>query len=151
MLRIAALLGMVMSSASFACAATVRPGLANASALGAIPIADASVHDAVANGRDSCERGLGPGPLRHQFPPCPDAERPAAASNVANFAPSARGTGAGVPSIDLYYSRWRCSSSKNEAGSLTFAHLTPSSSSSYAGSGSESALSAQPQPCAWPL
>jgi hypothetical protein len=54
-----------------ACSSVVQPGLANAPALGgATP--ETRVHDAVANGRDSCERPMFPqgGVLRGQVPPC---------------------------------------------------------------------------------
>jgi hypothetical protein len=119
--RTAPLLGMVMSWAPLACAATIHPGLANVPALGTRPIADASVHDVVANGRDSCERGLGPGPLRYQLPPCRSVERLVVDSNVANSAPSAKGIV--MPWVDHYYSRWPCASSKDEAGRMTLAHL----------------------------
>ena len=85
MSRSTALLGMLMSLAPLACATTVRPGLANVPALGSSLIADASVHDVVANGRDSCEQGLRPGPLRYQVPPCPGLVRGAADPNVASW------------------------------------------------------------------
>jgi hypothetical protein len=120
--RTAALLGMLMSLGPLACATTVYPGLANVPALGTGPAADASVHDVVANGRDSCERGLGPGPLRYQIPPCPGVERPAAGPTVvANRAPSAKGIV--MPWVEHYYSRWPCSSRENEADRMTLARL----------------------------
>jgi hypothetical protein len=61
----------ILSLAVGACASTVQPGLANAPSLGKVPSSDERVTDAVANGHDSCERSLGPGPLRQQVPPCP--------------------------------------------------------------------------------
>lgn len=53
------------------CGAVVQPGLANAPGLGgASP--ETRVHDAIANGRDACERSWFPqgGVLRGQIPPC---------------------------------------------------------------------------------
>lgn len=51
---------------------TVHAGLANAPALGATPPGIGGVHDAISNGRDSCERrGLLGSPLRGHQPPCP--------------------------------------------------------------------------------
>jgi hypothetical protein len=139
--RTTAILEVMMSMAPLSCATTVHPGLVNVPALGTSAIADASVHDVVANGRDSCERGLGPGPLRYQLPQCSGVERPAVGSNVANFAPRAEGIVA--PWVDHYYSRWPCSSSRNE-GRMTLAHLGPSFAAS------ESVLTSA-QTCAGPL
>jgi hypothetical protein len=133
---------MVGSLAPLACAMTIHPGLANVPALGASPIADASVHDVVANGRDSCGRGLGPGALRYQLPPCLDVERPAIDSSVSKLAPK----GIVVLWVDHYYSRWPCPSSKNEPGSMTLAHLAPSPAAT-----NNFALSPSAQTCAWPL
>ena len=53
------------------CGSAVQPGLANAPGLGgASP--ETRVHDAIANGRDACERAMFPqgGVLRGQVPPC---------------------------------------------------------------------------------
>jgi hypothetical protein len=120
--RTAALFGMLMSLAPVACAGTVYPGLANASALGTSPTADVSVHDVVENGRDSCERGLGSGPLRYQIPSCPGVERRAADPTVvANRAPSAKGIV--MPWVEHYYSRWPCSSREDEADRVALARL----------------------------
>ncbi|HXX67546.1 MAG TPA: hypothetical protein VEK07_10210 [Polyangiaceae bacterium] len=49
---------------------SVHPGLANAPALGTVPPSGGHEHDAVANGRDSCERFGGGSPLRPHLPPC---------------------------------------------------------------------------------
>jgi len=91
--RVAALIGVLVSLTPVACATTVQPGLANAAALSTSPVTDASVHDVIANGRDSCQRGLGAGPLRHQFPPCPEVARPgpAPAPFVIRVAPPEKG------------------------------------------------------------
>jgi len=142
--RTAALLGMALSLAPLACATSVHPGLANAPALGSTPVAaDASVRDVVANGRDSCERGLGPGPLRYQVPPCPGVERAAAATPIVNPAPSAKGIV--IPWVEHYYSPWPCSSSdqNNEANRMTLGHLaSPRAAPDRALSGPT---------CTWPL
>jgi len=104
--RSAALLGISVSLATVACGTTIHPGLANALALGKGPPVDTSVHDVVANGNDSCERGFGPGPLRYQIPPCPGVERPAAAATVVGRVQGANGVV--MPWVEHYYSRWSC-------------------------------------------
>jgi hypothetical protein len=121
--RTTALLGILMSLAPLACATTVRPGLANVPALGSSLVADASAHDVVANGRDSCERSLRPGPLRFQVPPCPGVVRGAPDPSVASRAPKAKGLV--VPWVERYYSRWPCSSGEYEADRMTLARLAP--------------------------
>jgi hypothetical protein len=137
--RTAAMVGILMSLAPLSCATTV--GLANAPALGASPRADAGVHDVVANGRDSCERGLGPGPLRYQVPPCPGVERPAADRTVTNPAPSAKGIV--TPWVEHYYSPWPCSSQENDSDRMTLARLaSPHAAPDRASTGLT---------CAWPL
>ena len=58
------------------CSSSVQVGLANAPILGgATP--DTRVHDAIANGRDSCERSAFPQGqvLRGQIPPCVPKQR----------------------------------------------------------------------------
>jgi len=132
MRRAAALVGMLMSVGPLACATTVQPGLANAPALSTSPVADANVRDVIANGRDSCERGLGPGPLRYQIPACPRVERPAAAPAVIRVAPPAKGIV--MPWVEHYYSRWPCSSPENEANGVTLASPAPPSTASDRGS-----------------
>jgi hypothetical protein len=77
------------------------------------------VHDVVANGRDSCERGLGPGPLRYQIPECPDVERLASPPGVVSVAPTAVTV---MPWVEHYYSRWPCSLSEDEANRMTLAN-----------------------------
>jgi hypothetical protein len=118
--RTTAVLGIVMLLAPLGCATTVQAGLANAPALGTSPVADASVRDVVANGRDSCERALGQGPLWHQLPPCPGVERPA----VPTFAVRAPGTkGVVMPWVEHYYSHWPCSSWETGTDRMSFAGL----------------------------
>jgi hypothetical protein len=99
-LRTVALVGML---ASVGCATGVQLGLTNVPALSTSPVADVSVHDVVANGRDSCERGLGPGPLRYQVPGCQDVERLSSPPDVVSVAPPAATV---LPCVEDYYSRW---------------------------------------------
>jgi hypothetical protein len=139
--RATALFGLLMPLATLACATTVHPGLANVPAIATSPVADAGVHDVVANGRDSCERRFGPGPLRYQVPPCPGAERPAADPTVAKRVPSAKGVV--MPWVEHYYSPWPCASWELEADRTRLARLTsPYVASDFAFSGLT---------CAWPL
>jgi hypothetical protein len=121
--RNAALLAMLMSVGPLACATTVHPGLANAPALGGSPVADATVHDVVANGRDSCERKLGPGPLRYEVPPCPAVEQTAAPRVVVEPVSSEKGIV--TPWVDHYYSRAACSSSDSDGDPMTLARQLP--------------------------
>jgi hypothetical protein len=111
-----ALVGMLVSLTAVGCAMTVQPGLANVPALSS-PVADASVHDVIANGRDSCERGFGAGPLRHQFPPCPGVERHAPTPVVIHVAPPENGFV--MQWVEHFYSRWPCSAPENEANRVT--------------------------------
>lgn len=63
-----ALLWLAITATPLGC--SVRPGLANAPVLGAVPPGNGRQHDVIANGHDSCER-LGAGsPLRGRLPPC---------------------------------------------------------------------------------
>jgi hypothetical protein len=114
------LLGILACMTPLACGATVHPGLANAPALSNVPVADAAVQDVVANGRDSCERGLGPGPLRYQFPPCPGVERPAAV--VITSRPRGMGD-LYLPWVEHYYSRWSCPWSARQPARMTLVRL----------------------------
>jgi hypothetical protein len=127
--RTAALLGILMFLGPLACASTVHPGLANAPALGSNPPVDATVHDVVANGRDSCERKLGPGPLRDEVPPCPGVERPASPPIVV-ASPALSGKGIVMPWVEHYYSRGPCVSSEDEADRMTLARQPPYTASS---------------------
>jgi len=117
--RAVARLGILGSLALFGCATTVRPGLANVPALSTSPVADDRVHDVIANGWDSCELGLGAGPLRHQFPPCPGVEPPAPTPVVVRVAPP--GKGLVLPWVEHFYARWPCSSPENEANRVRLA------------------------------
>lgn len=121
--RTTALFAMLMSLAPLACATTVHPGLANAPALGGSPVADVAVHDVVANGPDSCERKLGPGPLRYQVPSCPPVERPVVQTIVVNPASSEKGIV--MPWVEHYYSRALCSASDGEPDRMTLVRQQP--------------------------
>ncbi len=89
------------------CGSSVQPGLANAPALGKAPSSEERVTDAVANGHDSCERNLGPGPLRGQVPPCPTVVERAAAVRVS-LRPSPT-TDAGTDEwVEHYWKGWPC-------------------------------------------
>jgi hypothetical protein len=74
------------------CASGIQGGLANAPTL-ADATPETRVHDAVANGRDACERSAFPpgGVLRGQIPPCIKKERAALAPALA-ARPSPNGT-----------------------------------------------------------
>lgn len=97
----------VLLLAVVGCGPSVQPGLANAPALGKVPSADERVTDVVANGRDACERNIGPGPLRDQVPPCPTVEEQAPAVRV-----TLRPTGAADAGTDEwlehYWRGWPC-------------------------------------------
>jgi hypothetical protein len=72
MQQVTATVAGVLGTLALSCGgAVVQPGLANAPALGGAQIVDPRVHDAIANGLDSCGRHLDPGPLRYEIPPCP--------------------------------------------------------------------------------
>jgi hypothetical protein len=74
-----AVLSVVAALCVTACSSVVQPGLANAPGLGGAT-AETRVHDAIANGHDSCERSMFPqgGVLRGQVPPC-QSEGPSSA------------------------------------------------------------------------
>jgi hypothetical protein len=118
--RTTVVLAIALSLAPLGCATTVQPGLANAPAFSTTPVADANVRDVIANGRDSCERGLGQGPLWHQLPPCPAVERPAVPI-LANRVPPTKGVV--MPWVEHYYSRWPCSSWENGSDRMTLVGL----------------------------
>lgn len=139
--RTAAWLGMLTSLATLSCTTTVYPGLANAPALGTNPSAEASVHDAVANGREACGRGLGPGPLRSQVPACPGVEQSRGDSTTANRPPDA--SGIVMPWVEHYYSRVPCSAPESEAHRLTLARTASLYALSERGSSGMT--------CGWPL
>jgi hypothetical protein len=109
---------LVGTLASLGCATSVQPGLANVPALSTGPVADANVHDVVANGRDSCERGQGPGPQRYRIPECPDVERLAPPPGVVSVAPPSATV---MPWLEHYYSRWPCALWEDQASRMTLA------------------------------
>jgi hypothetical protein len=115
--RTVALIGVLMSLVPFGCATAFRPGLANAPQLSGSPIVDVRVHDAVANGRDSCERRLGAGPLRNEIPACTVATPTLSSASVAVDAPPA--SIAQVPWVQPYSDRGSCPSWDNRLGRLT--------------------------------
>jgi hypothetical protein len=112
-----AVLATLVSLAPLGCATTVQPGLANAPSLSTTPVADANVHDVVANGPDSCEGRLGPGPLRYQFPPCPGVERRALPPAAVGVASPEKGIV--LPWEEHHDSRPPCSFSENDAKRVT--------------------------------
>jgi hypothetical protein len=115
--RTVALIGVVISLVPLGCATAFRPGLANAPQLNGSPIVDVRVHDAIANGPDSYERKLGPGPLRNEVPPCTVAlsvPNPAALDG----APTSTVL---VPWVKPYFDRGTCPSWDNRMGRLTVA------------------------------
>lgn len=96
------------------CVPAVQPGLANAPALGGSPLVDPRVHDAIANGEDSCGRRLEPdtGPLRYRLPPC---RRESAPKTGTAIVPSGtRDGGEGLRWMEHYYFGWPCKA-KQEA------------------------------------
>jgi hypothetical protein len=115
MLRTAAVIGMLLSLGPVACATTVQAGLANAPGLSGT-LADPRVHDAIANGTDSCEPA--PGALRNEVPPCPIA-RPESNPTVAIQPPSAKRDV--VPWVEHYYTPWACFSQDDQVGRVTLA------------------------------
>ncbi len=101
------------------CGTAFRPGLANAPQLSGSPIVDVRVHDAVANGRDSCERRLGAGPLRNEIPACAVATPIVSNSSIA--VDSSPPNVARVPWVQPYSDRGSCPSWDNRMGRLTLA------------------------------
>jgi hypothetical protein len=95
----------VLGTLALACGAPViQPGLANAPALGGAQIVDPRVHDAIANGLDSCGRHLDPGPLRYKVPPCPSL---APSAPRVSFVPPSDGEWE-VRWLEHYYVGWPC-------------------------------------------
>jgi hypothetical protein len=114
-----------MSLVPLGCATAFRPGLANAPQLSGSPIVDVRVHDVIANGRDSCERRLGAGPLRNEIPAC-TAPTPAAVATPTATPSAAVITVGGspanvtqVPWVQPYSDRGTCPSWDNRMGRLT--------------------------------
>jgi len=85
------------------CASNVQVGLANAPWLGGATI-ETRVHDAIANGRDSCERSAFPegGVLRGQVPPCVTAEPIATVPDFRWLRPPGAGRSGAAPQL------WTC-------------------------------------------
>jgi hypothetical protein len=94
--------------ASFGCATTVHPGLANAPGLGGTRIAGARVHDVIANGQDSCGRRLepDPGPLRYRLPPCRQEVGPGMSTALAPL--GARNDSEAQRWMEHYHFGWPC-------------------------------------------
>jgi hypothetical protein len=123
--RIMALIGVFMSLVPLGCGTAFRPGLANAPQLNGSPIVDVRVHDAIANGRDSCERRLGSGPLRNEVPACAVATPPLSSASVAVVAVGAvdesPANAVSIPRVKPYSDRDSCPSWDNRMGPLTVA------------------------------
>jgi hypothetical protein len=116
-------LGMVVLWAwSLGCASSVQPGLANAPALGGTRVVDPRVHDAIANGPDSCGRRLdpGPGPLRNRLSPCAPLSSPT--KSAAFVSRASRNDALVLPWMEHYYVGWPCPRAyKKSAGAKLFA------------------------------
>jgi hypothetical protein len=122
--RITALIGVFMSLVPLGCGTAFRPGLANAPQLNGSPIVDVRVHDAIANGRDSCERRLGSGPLRNEVPACAVATPPAnlsAAVGAVGAPKESPANAASIPRVKPYSDLDGCPSWDNRMGRLTVA------------------------------
>jgi hypothetical protein len=120
--RTVTLLGALVLLVPLGCGTAFRPGLANAPQLNGSPIVDVGVHDAIANGRDSCERRLGPGPLRNEVPACAVAVATVSSPSVAVIAvKGAPANVAPVPWVEPYSERGSCPSWDNRMGRLTLA------------------------------
>jgi hypothetical protein len=118
MSRTTALSAMLMLLAPVACTTMVRPGLANAPASSG-PAGDARVQDVIANGGDSCERRLGPGPLRNEVPPCAIGR---SASDPADGRRASNEKQIAAPWVEHYYTHWPCSSrDDDQVGRATLA------------------------------
>jgi hypothetical protein len=71
MARILARLAFAIVSTALASGCAVQAGLASGPQLGGTTVPEERVHDAIANGQESCGP-LDPGPLRYRAPPCPE-------------------------------------------------------------------------------
>jgi hypothetical protein len=112
-----ALIGFLMSLLPLGCATVFRPGLANAPQLNGSPMVDPRVHDAIANGRDSCERRLGAGPLRNEQPACVASLPPVSNPPVMRGEPPVETLP--VPWVKPYSDRGSCPSWDNRMGRIT--------------------------------
>lgn len=106
MIRILARRAAWLALAGLTCACSVQPGLANAPKLGGTSDADPRVHDAIANGLDSCGRALDPGPLRNRIVPCPRVAPPR--SQPMTLAPSTDSNAIVAPWVEHFYWSWPC-------------------------------------------
>ena len=94
-----------LSLPAFGCEHAVQPGLSNAPALGGPSAVDPRVHDAIANGPDSCERHLDSSPLRNRFPPCGTDASPATTEPAATGG-AVRAPGIAFSWLDHLHARW---------------------------------------------
>jgi len=109
MVRISAFAIAALSAAT--CACTLQPGLANGPQLGGTPDTDSHVHDAIANGPDSCGRRLDPGPLRNRIIPCPRTGEPR--SIPPSAAPSTGSDPVIMRWLNHYHAHWPCQEDVN--------------------------------------
>jgi hypothetical protein len=86
------------------CACTAQAGLSNAPRLGGNSDTDPRVHDAIANGPDSCGRKLDPGPLRYRVIPCSRANAPSSRPTPA----ASLDDSAIMQWLKHYHARWPC-------------------------------------------
>jgi hypothetical protein len=99
---------------------SVRPGLANAPALGAVPPGNGRQHDVVTNGHDSCERRGAGSPLRGHWPPCGNEAGPQTGAQTQVTPPPPNSSE--PPPL---YTRWpHCSSSNLLEASYTLRDAT---------------------------
>lgn len=102
--RVAAATALLLGACP--CACSVQPGLANAPQLGESAMAHPRVHDAIADGPDSCGQGLDPGPLRSRMVQCP-AIGHVRRTTTPNL-PSAPDASTATPSVLFHSSRLWC-------------------------------------------
>src|SRR5215472_5354498 len=106
-----------LALAGLTCACSVQAGLANGPKLGGTSNADPRVHDAIANGPDSCGRALDPGPLRNRVVPCPRVSAPR--SQPMTFAPSSESSAIVTPWVEHFYWRWPCATVAHKSKPLS--------------------------------
>jgi hypothetical protein len=82
----------------------VRPGLANAPALGTQSGQADAPHDVIANAEESCGRALDPGPLRGRILPCPRV----ASTAPAPVRPPPTDADLVMPWVDHFYLGFPC-------------------------------------------
>ncbi|HEX5225970.1 MAG TPA: hypothetical protein VFW29_12650 [Solirubrobacteraceae bacterium] len=106
------------------CASTVQPGLANGPPLGKVPSSEEGITDVVANGPQSCERALGPGPLRGQLPACPTV-----AERLITVRFHVRGTSSDREAsrwLEHYWVGWPCPARPTESAGSRLVAWSPS-------------------------